>query len=85
VAQLLHPDLPAAFPPLRSLDARPHNLPRQLTGFVGRGRARAAVQGLLASSRLLTLTGPEGHEQGPAGGGRRAGHATAAAHVRARR
>ncbi len=36
VYQVLHPDLPADFPPLRSLDAYPHNLPLQLTSFVGR-------------------------------------------------
>src|ERR671911_3085909 len=31
VFQLLHPHLPGDFPPLSSLDARPHNLPRQPT------------------------------------------------------
>jgi predicted ATPase/class 3 adenylate cyclase len=60
VAQLLHPDLPAAFPPLRSLDARPHNLPRQLTSFVGRKRELAEVTRLLAGAPLLTLTGTGG-------------------------
>ena len=44
VSQLLHPDLPADFPPLRSLDALPHNLPRQATPFVGR-EARAGGRG----------------------------------------
>src|SRR5262249_36080007 len=34
--QLLHPELPAAFPPLRSLEAFTHNLPVQLTSFIGR-------------------------------------------------
>ena len=43
VFQLLHPDLPADFPPLRSLDAYPHNLPLQLTSFVGRERELAEV------------------------------------------
>ena len=50
VAQLLHPVLPAAFPPLRSLDALPHNLPRQLTSFVGRERELAEVARLLAGA-----------------------------------
>src|SRR5918992_3795047 len=31
VYQLLHPDLPADFPPLRTLPARPSNLPAQPT------------------------------------------------------
>ena len=43
VFQLLHADLPADFPPLRSLDAYPHNLPLQLTSFVGREREMAEV------------------------------------------
>jgi predicted ATPase/class 3 adenylate cyclase/TolA-binding protein len=62
VAQLTHPALPGAFPPLRSLDARPHNLPLQLTSFVGREREVAEVAGRLARPdvRLLTLTGPAG-------------------------
>ena len=37
-AQLVIDGLPADFPPLRSLDARPNNLPTQLTAFVGRER-----------------------------------------------
>ena len=41
--QLGHPDLPADFPPLRTLDALPNNLPGQLTSFVGRERELAAV------------------------------------------
>jgi class 3 adenylate cyclase len=38
VYQLLAPDLTAEFPPLRSLDALPNNLPGTLTSFVGRER-----------------------------------------------
>ena len=48
------------FPPLRSLDARPNNLPTQLTTFVGRVRELAEAGELLRSSRLLSLTGPGG-------------------------
>ncbi len=51
VVQLLHPDLPADFPPLRTLDARPHNLPLQLTSFVGRERELAEVAALLGAQR----------------------------------
>src|SRR5205823_591114 len=36
VFQLLHPSLPSDFPPLRSLDVLPNNLPLQLTNFIGR-------------------------------------------------
>jgi predicted ATPase/class 3 adenylate cyclase len=60
VAQLLHPALPGEFPPLRSLDALPNNLPVQLTSFVGRERELAEVGRLLAATRLLTLTGTGG-------------------------
>jgi predicted ATPase/class 3 adenylate cyclase len=58
--QVLHADLPAEFPPLRSLGALPNNLPRQLTTFVGREREMAEGRRLLAKSYLLTLTGPGG-------------------------
>jgi predicted ATPase/class 3 adenylate cyclase len=60
VFQLLHPDLPAEFPPLRSLDALPHNLPLPLTSFVGRERELATTRALLAAHRLVTLTGAGG-------------------------
>jgi predicted ATPase/class 3 adenylate cyclase len=60
VFQLTAPGLPHAFPPLRSLDLLPNNLPRQLTGFVGRERELAEVKRLLASSPLVTLTGTGG-------------------------
>jgi predicted ATPase/class 3 adenylate cyclase len=62
IFQLLHPDLPDAFPPLRTLDTRPHNLPTQATHFLGREREVAEVVALLrsADARLVTLTGPGG-------------------------
>ena len=49
MCQLLHPGLPAEFPPLRTLDAVPHNLPLQLTSFVGRERELGEVVGLLGA------------------------------------
>jgi type II secretory pathway predicted ATPase ExeA len=53
--------LPSEFPPLRSLDARPNNLPLQLTRFIGRQRQIAEIKGrILNGARLLTLTGPGG-------------------------
>ncbi len=57
--QLLAPGLDEAFPPLRSLEVRPNNLPVQLTSFVGRAEIEAA-SARLRGARLLTLTGPGG-------------------------
>jgi predicted ATPase/class 3 adenylate cyclase len=52
--------LASAFPPPRTLDARPNNLPTQLTTFVGRQDELDAARDLLDSTRLLTMTGPGG-------------------------
>jgi len=52
--------LPAEFPPLRSLDARPNNLPAQLSSFIGRDEVIREVEMALEGTRLLTLTGPGG-------------------------
>jgi predicted ATPase/class 3 adenylate cyclase len=60
LSQLVAAGLPAEFPPIRSLDRRPNNLPTQLTSFVGRDRDLAATLLLVDASRLLTLTGPGG-------------------------
>jgi len=62
ILQLLHPDLPAEFPPIRTLSASPHNLPLQLTSFVGRGEELREVSDLLLDHnvRLVTLTGAAG-------------------------
>ena len=38
VFQLIAPDLPSEFPPLRTLDNRRNNLPLQPTPFIGRER-----------------------------------------------
>lgn len=60
VYQLLLSDLPSDFPPLRSLDLLPNNLPLQLTSFVGREVEINNVKELLKGTHLLTLTGPGG-------------------------
>jgi predicted ATPase/class 3 adenylate cyclase len=60
VYQLLAPDLAAEFPPLRSLDVLPNNLPRQLTTFVGREAEVSAVASLIEKSPLVTLVGSGG-------------------------
>ena len=47
--------------PLPSTQKRPgHDLPAQLTPFIGREGEIAGVQALLATARLVTLTGPGG-------------------------
>ena len=58
--QLVAQDLPSEFPPLRSLENVPNNLPIQLTTFVGREREIAEVKQRLEKTHLLTLTGPGG-------------------------
>ncbi|MCW3052492.1 MAG: transcriptional regulator, LuxR family, partial [Chthonomonadales bacterium] len=60
IFQLLHPDLPAEFPPLKSLDPFSNNLPRQLTSFIGREKEIEVVKNLLTKTGLLTLTGSGG-------------------------
>src|SRR5918912_1217718 len=47
VFQLIAPELPTSFPPLKTLDARTNNLPAQPTPLVGRERELGEVCGLL--------------------------------------
>lgn len=49
--------MPRTFPALRSLDASPNNLPRQLTSFVGRDEVRAEIAELVHRLPLVTLVG----------------------------
>jgi predicted ATPase/class 3 adenylate cyclase len=62
IFQLVVPGLPADFPPLKTLDAHPNNLPGQRSPLVGRRSEVEAVQRLLLRDDvgLLTLTGPGG-------------------------
>ena len=60
LCQVVADGLRLEFPPLKSLDARPNNLPTQLTSFVGRDKELAEAGELLERSRLVTLTGPGG-------------------------
>jgi predicted ATPase/class 3 adenylate cyclase len=62
IFQVAAPDLPADFPPLRTLDVLLTNLPAQPTPFIGRDRELAAVLGLLRREdvRLVSLTGAGG-------------------------
>src|SRR3954449_8741910 len=52
--------LRTSFPALRTLGARPNNLPTQLTTFVGRDAELDEAAAMLATTRLLTLSGPGG-------------------------
>jgi predicted ATPase/class 3 adenylate cyclase len=58
--QVVAPGLSEDFPPIRSIDSRPNNLPRQLTTFVGRQADIGEAKRALSSTPLLTLTGPGG-------------------------
>src|SRR6516165_7318742 len=58
--QLVHPELARVFPPLRTLDSFPGNLPLQVSSFVGRERELARGIEALRSSRVVTLTGVGG-------------------------
>ena len=60
VFQLTHPALPDTFPALRSLESFAHNLPSQMSSFIGRESEMAEARRRLSGARLLTLTGPGG-------------------------
>src|SRR5450755_1490379 len=61
VVQLSHPDLRNEFPPLRvRAVVVSHNLPAQLTSFVGRQAEMGELRQLVAGNRLVTLTGAGG-------------------------
>ena len=48
------------FPPLRTLDSAPHNLPTRLEPLIGREDELRELVGLVDSVPLVTLTGPGG-------------------------
>jgi predicted ATPase/class 3 adenylate cyclase len=60
IYQLYAPGLPSDFPPLKTLEVFQHNLPTQLTSFVGREKEVSEIKGMLRSARLITLTGSGG-------------------------
>ena len=58
--QVLAPGLEDNFPPLKSESRPSHNLPLELTAFIGRQQEIVQVQELLQEHRLVTLTGSGG-------------------------
>ncbi|HEU0291692.1 MAG TPA: tetratricopeptide repeat protein [Anaerolineales bacterium] len=60
IYQVTAPDLPSEFRPIQSLDFFQHNLPLQLTSFIGREREITQVKRLVLGDRFVTLTGPGG-------------------------
>ena len=68
--QLNAPDLPSNFPPIKTLEYAPHNLPEQLTSFIGREKEIDEIKKALTPGpspsgrgegvRLVTLTGSGG-------------------------
>ena len=60
IDQLVIPGLPVDFPPLKTLDMYRHNLPTQLTSFIGREKEMSQVARAIRDHRLVTLTGPGG-------------------------
>ncbi len=59
IYQLVMAGLPADFPPLKTIDLRPHNLPALVSALIGRGQETAFAQALLSRPevRLVTFTG----------------------------
>lgn len=55
--QVIHPRLTAEFPPLRSLEGTPNNLPHALSSFVGRERDIGEIRRRLSSGRLVSVLG----------------------------
>jgi predicted ATPase/class 3 adenylate cyclase len=60
--QIVVDGLPDVFPPLRSLESRPTNLPLQATSLIGRSQELRELAQLLREpeQRVITLTGPGG-------------------------
>ena len=58
--QVLSEGLKEDFPPLKTLDLRPNNLPVQLTSFIGRENEINEIKSLISETHLLTLTGAGG-------------------------
>ena len=60
IFQVTAPELLSEFHPLQTLDSFQHNLPLQLTSFVGREKEIVEVKRRVLGDRFVTLTGPGG-------------------------
>jgi predicted ATPase/class 3 adenylate cyclase len=60
VSQLECLKIGGSFPPLKTLDSQPHNLPRPLSMFIGRERVLEHARELFCRGRLLSLVGAGG-------------------------
>jgi predicted ATPase/class 3 adenylate cyclase len=60
IYQLTHADLPAEFPPIRTVAERPGNLPLPVSSFIGRERELERTAAALGQARVVTLTGTGG-------------------------
>ena len=54
------PNLPSEFPLLNTLELFSHNLPAQLTSFIGRQKEIDEIKKSIAANRIVTLTGSGG-------------------------
>lgn len=60
IFQLVSDKLQTEFPPIKTLDVRPNNIPVQLTSFIGRDIEIPEIKSSLEKSRLVTLLGHGG-------------------------
>ena len=60
IYQLDIPNLPVDFPPIKTIDVARHNIPAQMTSFIGREKEMAEIKQALSDNRLVTLTGSGG-------------------------
>ncbi len=58
--QIVVEGLPSDFPPPKSMEVLPNNLPVQTTSFIGREKEMETVRELFGKTRLLTLLGTGG-------------------------
>ncbi|HUF00058.1 MAG TPA: adenylate/guanylate cyclase domain-containing protein [Anaerolineales bacterium] len=58
--QLTVPDLPSQFAPLNTTESINHNLPAQLTSFIGREKEISTIIKHIIANRIVTLTGSGG-------------------------